>query len=155
VLHARPLDTPEAVGALRDHPTYAYHYVVTETGAVIQLVPERGWTHHTDPTIEPRMCDRRTLAIALSGDPRQTQWPPEQVLGVARILSVIRAVRGHLPVRDAASICAPTGRIHPIDAWPWLDMHRLTIRIATPIDRIYDILRDSPDYDPEQFDERL
>ena len=153
IVHARPLDTPESVGALREHPTTAYHYVVTETGAVIQLAPERGWTTHLGPALEAKYEDRKTIGIALSGDPDQSDWPADQVTGTARLLSVIRSVRGHIPVRDAASICKPTGRIPPITAWPWLDMHRQIIRIATPIDRIYDILRDAPDYPPEQFAE--
>jgi hypothetical protein len=137
VLHARDLSTPEMIAAMRDDHTLAYHYIALPNGAVIQMVPERGYTTHVGKTRQPTMADRYTIAIALDGEPGQATWPIDQVLAVARILSVTLSVRGVVPVRDAASICAPRGRLPEITSWPWVEMQRRILRLSTPIDRLF------------------
>lgn len=150
VLHARLLDSPERIAALKADPDFGTHYVVCVSGAVIQLIPERGWCRHAGPVTVPVFSDPRSIAITLVGLPDQPSWPLDQVAAVARILSVIFSVHGHLPTADAGSIAAPPGRIHPIDAWPWLEMHARVLKLATPIERIYDaMLRGTP---PDQIE---
>jgi len=140
VLHARPLGTPEAVDQLIHDRTSAYHYIVTSTGAIIQTVPERGYAHHLGKPTSPRLGDHRTISICLDGNALTDPWPGDQVLATSRILSVLFSTRGPLPVHDAATICSPPGRIAPIHAWPWLQMHARVIRLDTPLQRIYDAM---------------
>jgi hypothetical protein len=138
ILHARSLQNPADLDHLRRSTGDAFHYVVTAPGAVIQMVPEGGYCHHTDPVTNPKLRDYWTLAIAVDGDPRQLDWPIDQVIAVAHILTITFSVRGVVPVRDAASIAKPKGRILPITAWPWLLMQRNILRVHEPIGDLFD-----------------
>ena len=144
VLHARPLDTPAKLQQLRGAKTGSVHYVITESGAVIQLIPHRGWCRHVGRTHDRRLSDQYTIAIALDGDPHRPSWVDHQVLAAARVISVIWSTHGHLPVRDAGNLASPAGRIPRIEAWPWLEMLSRTLRLDTPIDRIYDAMLADP-----------
>jgi len=137
LLHAVSLRSAEDLIALRERGDTAYHYAVTETGAVVQMAPERGWCRAVGKTTRPCYSDKRVIHIAIDGAPDQAEWPDDQVLAVARIVGVIWAVRGRLPVRDAGNVARPQGRIPEITAWPWLHMHQLIPRLETPIDIIY------------------
>lgn len=137
LLHAVSLRTPEDLIALRERGDAAYHYAVTDTGAVIQMVPERAWCTAVGRTTRPCYADKRVIHIALDGHPEQPLWPDDQVLACARVVGVLWSVRGRLPVRDAGNVARPHGRLPLIASWPWLQFHELIPRLETPIDVIY------------------
>lgn len=138
VLHAADLPSPEALQQLIQTKPSAYHYVVTTTGAIIQLVPERGWTPALGPARTAAYADPRSIAIALDGDPQRPIWPDDQILGLSRLLSVVFSVRGQLPVRDAHNVSRFPHRFTELLSFPWHDMSSRIVRLDTPLDRLHD-----------------
>jgi hypothetical protein len=138
VVHGRSLNSPQALQHLLDTQPSAYHYVVTAPGAIIQLIPERGWTPALGPARTALYADPRSIAIALDCAENQPEWPPDQTLGLSRLLSVIFSVRGVLPVRDAHNVSKFPHRFPELRTFPWHDLHARIVRLDTPLDRLHD-----------------
>jgi N-acetylmuramoyl-L-alanine amidase len=120
------------------------HYVVEESGRVLQLVPEarRAWHAGQSHWAGETDVNSRSIGIEIANPGHDFGCPPFPAVQIAAVIALCRDIAGRHAIRPdrvlAHSDVAPLRKRDPGEAFPWTELAKAGVGLWVPPARLSD-----------------